>query len=124
MKRTILCATAIMVCLAVPCLAGDAGSALSKARAKASSVKLSGGAAPTTAIGGIRGAEQKEQDEIYWAGRDKVAKEELDMFSKGVSMVEKGDLAEGSKVLETFVRRYPESALLKEAADLLAELKK
>lgn len=77
----------------------------------------------TTAIAGVRGAEEEREEELYWAGKDSVKKEELENFKIIIEKVEKGDKETAKKDIEIFLIKYPRSALAKDILELLDILK-
>lgn len=77
----------------------------------------------TTAIAGVRGAENEKGEELFWAGKDSVKKEELESFKIIIDKSEKGDTEGAKKDIEMFLIKYPNSALAKDALDLFSILK-
>jgi TolA-binding protein len=77
----------------------------------------------TTAVAGIRGAEEKNSDELYWAGKEAVTKEELDLFKSAFDRAEKGEKEQAKSAFEEFLLKYPKSPLAKDAHEMMAALK-
>lgn len=77
----------------------------------------------TTAIAGVRGADEDRTEDLYWAGKDSVSKEELEIFKNIIADFEKDNTEKAKKDLELFLIKYPNSALSKDAWDLLNILK-
>ncbi|MCX7990583.1 MAG: hypothetical protein N2999_00910 [Proteobacteria bacterium] len=77
----------------------------------------------TTAIAGVRGAEDEKGEELFWYGKDSVKKDELETFRSLIDKLEKGEKEEVRKEVETFLIKYPNSALAKDALELLNILK-
>ncbi|MDP2168729.1 MAG: hypothetical protein Q8J64_10415 [Thermodesulfovibrionales bacterium] len=79
----------------------------------------------TTAVGGLRGAKDGGET-LYWKGKDttiEVTREELDNFSIALDYASKGEKMEARKRFEDFLKKYPSSALAKDAKDSLQMLK-
>lgn len=77
----------------------------------------------TTAVAGVRGADDDKGDDLYWAGKESVRKEELESFKIIIDKYEQGNVVETQKDIEIFLIKYPNSALAKEAWELLNILK-
>lgn len=78
----------------------------------------------TTAVGGLRGA-KNEGETLYWKGKEttiEVTREELDNFSIALDYASKGEKIEARKRFEDFLKKYPSSALAKDAKDSLQML--
>ena len=76
----------------------------------------------TTAVAGVRGAEEKEKDDLFWSGKDSVTKEELDLFNIGLEKVEKGEKVGAKSTFQIFLNKYPKSALAPNAVEILKTL--
>ncbi len=77
----------------------------------------------TTAVGGVRGAKE-ESETVYWKGKEKVSKEELDAFGRALSLALEGKVKEAEKGFKSFLDKYPKSALAEDAKKSLQELTK
>lgn len=102
----------------------SAGELSDKVKAKLKGLEMSGSGQKTTSVAGIRGAEQKDDDKLYWSGKEKVSQAELESFKVAFAETEKGDKIAARKAFEGFVRSYPDSPLAKDAVDMIEELKK
>jgi len=77
----------------------------------------------TTAVGGVRGAKE-ESETVYWKGKEKVSKEELDAFGSALNLALEGKAKEAEKGFKSFLDKYPKSALAEDARKSLQELTK
>lgn len=107
---------------AFPAPAADLAEVLARIKKKVTELKVQDPVHKTTAVGGVRGDEDRETADLYWAGKREVTKAELAAFEKAVSLAEKGQTAEARKALQAFLEAYPSSALSGEAEELLAAL--
>ncbi len=78
----------------------------------------------TTAVGGVRGADEDKAEDLYWIGNDTVKKEELNSFKSAIDKIEKGEDELAKKEIEIFLIKYPNSALAKDAIELFNILRK
>ena len=75
----------------------------------------------TSATGGVRGA-AVASEEIYWkneATGQTIDADELDAFKKAVALIDEGDKAKANAAFAEFIRKYPQSALRKDADQAL-----
>lgn len=81
----------------------------------------------TTAVGGVRGA-KTDGHELYWKGEEKaqaaMSSEEIDLFSSALQLAESGAAAEATSAFNDFLAKFPESLLVGDAQNALAELAK
>ena len=80
----------------------------------------------TTGVAGIRGSKEAAQAKLYWKGKqgdEVVTEDELGKFKKGVDLALEGDKASAQRELEEFMKLYPDSALIPDAAKTLAMVK-
>ena len=78
----------------------------------------------TTATGGVRGA-LVASDDLYWksdASSETIAAEELEAFTRAVKLADADDKAPAQSAFSAFVKKYPGSALRKDANQALAML--
>lgn len=108
--------------------AGESGDKImsfwDRLRAKIESFAPQKKSSVTTATGGVRGA-QVASDDIYWkneATSETIAAEELEAFTKAVKLADTNDKTQAQTAFSEFIRKYPESALRKDADQALALL--
>jgi hypothetical protein len=78
--------------------------------------------ATSTSVAGVRGAKQEATTKLYWKGKKgeaAVSEEELSKFKACVDLAGKGDCAAATTELETFMKQYPDSALIPDAKKTL-----
>ena len=76
----------------------------------------------TTGVAGVRGAKEDSAVKLYWKGKkgdEPVTEEEMSIFKEGLESASKGDRAGAIKVLEEFMKKYPDSALMPDAKKTL-----
>ncbi|GAB4435622.1 MAG: hypothetical protein OHK0040_06830 [bacterium] len=76
----------------------------------------------STAIAGVRGAEEKEEETLFWFGKDMVTKDELDLFKAALDKAESGDKTTARQNFQSFLNKYPKSALAPDAYEILKTL--
>ncbi|MEE9913476.1 MAG: hypothetical protein K4571_17325 [Deltaproteobacteria bacterium] len=80
----------------------------------------------TTAVGGVRGAKNESDKDIYWKGKDKspqVTEEELQKFQFALDIKIKGNNEEALKLFEEFMKAYPQSSLRVEGLQAIEKIK-
>lgn len=93
-------------------------------RAKIESLTPQKKSTVTTATGGIRGA-PVASDDIYWkdeATAEAIAADELEAFTRAMKLTDADDKAQAQSAFAEFIRKYPASALRKDADQALALL--
>ena len=78
----------------------------------------------TTATGGVRGA-LVASDDLYWksdASSETIAAAELEAFSRAIKLADANDKTPAKTAFSAFVKKYPGSALRKDADQALAML--
>jgi TolA-binding protein len=76
----------------------------------------------STVVAGVRGTKENPATHLYWKGKtgdEPVTEEELLAFKKGIDMAAAGDRNEAMKVLQEFMKQYPDSALIPDAKKTL-----
>jgi len=71
-----------------------------------------------TVVAGVRGAKENPLTTLYWKGKkdeEPVTEGELAEFKKGVDLAAAGQRFEAVKVLQEFMKQYPDSALIPDA---------
>jgi TolA-binding protein len=77
-------------------------------------------------VAGVRGARDDASVKLYWKGKksdEPVTEEEMKAFKAAISLVARGERAAAVTGLETFLTRYPDSALIPDAKRTLDLLK-
>ena len=80
----------------------------------------------TTAVGGVRGAQNEDGSELYWKGKEDVlavSEDELTAFNEAMQTAIDGDNARAAELFESFVARYPMSELRQDSLHALENLK-
>ena len=80
--------------------------------------------AATTAVGGVRGAQVTAND-TYWKGEkaaQNIDPDELAEFQKAMALAEAGEVKQAHAAFSAFVKNNPDSLLLKDADQALAQL--
>lgn len=93
-------------------------------RAKIESLTPQKKSTVTTATGGIRGAPVASED-IYWkdeATAESIAADELDAFTRAMKLSDGEDKAQAQTAFAEFIKKYPDSALRKDADQALVML--
>ncbi len=78
--------------------------------------------AATNATGGVRGAAVASED-VYWkneATGQTIDSDELEAFKKALKLIDAGNKAQAKSAFSEFIKKYPSSALRKEADQALA----
>ncbi len=96
---------------------------IEKVKKKIKGIRVTNSVNKTTAIAGVRGAEEKEDATLFWYGKDSIAKEELDLFQSGLDKLEKGDASSARSIFEMFLNKYPKSVLSPDAYEVIKTLK-
>ncbi|MCX8084850.1 MAG: hypothetical protein N3C60_08025 [Calditerrivibrio sp.] len=104
----------------------DTQQLIAKSKTKIENLEKLKGARDNTkiAVAGVKAEEQVSKDELYWAGKDEVGDEELELFKSALNYLEKGDIVNGREVLSNLLTKYPKSALAEDSLALINELKK
>ena len=77
-------------------------------------------------MGGIRGAKNNADENLYWQGEAQpveVSEEEYLSFNTAIEAAMSGDMDSSREKIEKFMVDYPESQLSLDASNMLAELK-
>jgi hypothetical protein len=80
----------------------------------------------STGVAGVRGARDDASIKLYWKGKESdepVTEEEMTGFKAAISLAARGERAAAVTGLETFLTRYPDSALIPDAKRTLDLLK-
>ncbi len=76
----------------------------------------------TTATAGVRGAPMASED-VYWKGEasaQTIDPDELEAFKKAIAFIDAGDKQQAQIAFAEFIKKYPDSALRKDANQALA----
>lgn len=97
-------------------------SVIERAKEKIKNIKTTETVKKTTAVAGVRGAEEKDEASLFWFGKDSVAKEELLMFEAALEKVEKGDKEGAKQAFHIFLNKYPYSVLAPDAYEIIKSM--
>jgi len=75
----------------------------------------------SSAVAGVKGAEEKLDEGIYWK-KESVPDEELGEFKAAVTLASEGKNAQAKSAMEGFIKKHPSSALVKDAEQGIALL--
>ncbi len=85
-----------------------------------------------TSVVGVRGAQDKDSDSLYWKGKAEkpvkgkeatVSEKEVAEFKKAVQMAAEGQKEAARKAFKEFMVTYPDSRLIEDAEKALKRLK-
>jgi TolA-binding protein len=71
-----------------------------------------------TIVAGVRGTKENSATKLYWKGKkgdEPVTEEEMLEFKKGIDLAAAGERTGAMKVLQEFMKQYPDSALIPDA---------
>ena len=77
----------------------------------------------TTAVSGVRSADENTTDTVYWKEKkDHVSEEEFAAFTAALELAENGKNEESVRKFEDFLKQYPAGALSDDAKTALRKL--
>ncbi|MBU0728894.1 MAG: hypothetical protein KKE17_02150, partial [Proteobacteria bacterium] len=82
--------------------------------------------AVTTAVGGVRGAKNQAEGNLYWKGEEtekEISEDELVSFTNAVQTASEGDTNKAMNMFDEFIATYPESSFIEEAKEAREMLK-
>lgn len=123
MKLKKLFISVVILFLTTTVVFSQQSTVIEKIKEKIKGIKVTNNINKTTAIAGVRGAEEKEDATLFWYGKDSIAKEELDLFQSGLDKLEKGDASSARSIFEMFLNKYPKSVLSPDAYEVIKTLK-
>lgn len=123
MKLKKLFITVVILFLTTTLVFSQQSTVIEKVKEKIKGIRVTNSINKTTAIAGVRGAEEKEDATLFWYGKDSIAKEELDLFQSGLDKLEKGDASSARSIFEMFLNKYPKSVLSPDAYEVIKTLK-
>ncbi|MGB9731551.1 MULTISPECIES: hypothetical protein [Calditerrivibrio] len=99
---------------------------VSKSKAKLNNLEKIKGIKESSkiSVAGAKAAEQVNKDELYWAGKDEVSDEEIELFKTALDKIEQKNFKEGKENLKKLLDKYPKSALAEDSLGLLKEIDK
>ncbi|MGC8924985.1 MAG: hypothetical protein ACP5LO_03045 [Calditerrivibrio sp.] len=99
---------------------------VSKSKAKLNNLEKIKGTKESSkiSVAGAKAAEQVNKDELYWAGKDEVSDEEIELFKTALDKIEQKNFKEGKENLKKLLDKYPKSALAEDSLGLLKEIDK
>ena len=80
----------------------------------------------TTAVGGVRGAQDESTKDLYWKGKEideEVEADELDKFKCALEYAINGNTEESLKHFDEFLAQYPKSPLWEDAVKAVEKLR-
>ncbi|MEK7680301.1 MAG: hypothetical protein AAB356_08920 [Deltaproteobacteria bacterium] len=75
-----------------------------------------------SAVAGVKGAEEKTDEGLYWK-KEGVSEKEADAFSAALKQAEEGNRDKAVEGLEAFLKEHPASPLANDAKEGIAALK-
>lgn len=82
--------------------------------------------AVTTAVGGVRGAQESSAEALYWKDKEideEVAVDELNKFKSALECAMNGNTDESLKMFDEFIAQYPQSPLREDAVKAVESLR-
>lgn len=98
----------------------------SKLKSKIESITPKKKANVTTAVGGVRGAQDQSANVLYWKGKEideEVTADELNQFKSALECAMNGNTDESLKRFDEFIAQYPQSPLRADAVKAMESLK-
>lgn len=98
----------------------------SKMKSKVESITPKKKTAATTAVGGVRGAQDDSAKAVYWKGKEideEVAPDELYKFKSALEYAIDGNPQESLKHFDEFLAQYPKSPLREDAIKAVEKLR-
>jgi TolA-binding protein len=98
----------------------------SKLRSKIESITPKKKSTVTTAVGGVRGAQDESAKVLYWKGKEideEISADELDKFKSALECAMNGNADESLKMFDEFIAQYPQSPLREDAVKAVESLK-
>ncbi len=80
----------------------------------------------TTAVGGVRGAQEESANALYWKGKEtsgEVSETELKKFSEAISLASSKKIDQALKLLNELLAQYPSSPLREDILLAMEKLK-
>jgi TolA-binding protein len=127
MKRLLITCLAVFMTLSVSYAEEkDQDGFWSKIKSKIETITPKKKATVTTAVGGVRGAQDESTKVLYWKGKEideEVAANELDKFKCALEYAINGNTEESLKHFDEFLAQYPKSPLREDAVKAVEKLR-
>ena len=127
MKRILITCLAIFMALSVSYAEEkDQDAFWSKIKSKIETITPKKKTTVTTAVGGVRGAQDESTMVLYWKGKEideEVQADELDKFKNALEYAIEGNTEESLKHFDEFLAQYPKSPLREDAVKAVEKLR-
>ena len=126
MKRFFITCLAIFMALSVSYAEEkDQDAFWSKIKSKIETITPKKKTTVTTAVGGVRGAQDESTMVLYWKGKEideEVQADELDKFKNALEYAIEGNTEESLNHFDKFLAQYPKSPLREDAVKAVEKL--
>jgi len=127
MKRFLITCLAVFMALSVSYAEEkDQDGFWSKIKSKIETITPKKKTTVTTAVGGVRGAQDESTKALYWKGKEineEVEADELDKFKCALEYAINGNTEESLKHFDEFLAQYPKSPLWEDAVKAVEKLR-
>jgi len=127
MKRILITCLAIFMALSVSYAEEkDQDAFWSKIKSKIETITPKKKTTVTTAVGGVRGAQDESTMVLYWKGKEideEVQADELDKFKNALEYAIEGNTEESLNHFDKFLAQYPKSPLREDAVKAVEKLR-
>jgi len=127
MKRFFITCLAIFMALSVSYAEEkDQDAFWSKIKSKIETITPKKKTTVTTAVGGVRGAQDESTMVLYWKGKEideEVQADELDKFKNALEYAIEGNTEESLNHFDKFLAQYPKSPLREDAVKAVEKLR-
>ena len=127
MKRILITCLAIFMALSVSYAEEkDQDAFWSKIKSKIETIRPKKKTTVTTAVGGVRGAQEESTMVLYWKGKEideEVQADELDKFKNALEYAIEGNTEESLNHFDKFLAQYPKSPLREDAVKAVEKLR-
>lgn len=77
----------------------------------------------TTAVSGVRSADQRRDDQVYWRGKkENITEDEISEFKAALESAQQGQKEEAINKFREFIRQHPQSGLSRDAETTIEKL--
>ncbi len=97
-----------------------------KLRSKIESITPKKKSTVTTAVGGVRGAQESSANTLYWKDKEideEIGTDELNKFKSALECAMNGDTDESLKIFDEFMAQYPQSPLREDAVKAVENMR-
>ena len=127
MKRFLITCLAVFMALSISYAEEkDQEGFWSKIKSKIETITPKKKTTVTTAVGGVRGAQDDSAKVLYWKGKEideEVETDELDKFKNALEYAIEGNTEESLKHFDDFLAKYPKSPLREDAVKAVEKLR-